>query len=101
MRDARCPSCGTKVTVPEGQPLPRCKHCWSPLVEETSPTTQAGTASRGSGLDALFAAYEEQSGTAVDAGRAPAAESCCPWCGAISEPGLFCSDCGSSLLSVV
>jgi len=100
MRGARCPSCGTKVTIAEGQPLPRCKHCWSPLVADADdPATTFGP-SQGSGLDALFAAYEEEAGAAPEA-SGTATPPCCPWCGAFSKPGLFCSDCGSSLLQVV
>ena len=101
MQTARCPSCGTKVELPEGQPLPRCKHCWSPLVAVTDPSAApARPVSSGTGLDALFAAYSEQAGETPQA-ESPAQETCCPWCGAFSEPGLFCSDCGSPLLEVV
>jgi len=101
MQTARCPSCGTKVELPEGQPLPRCKHCWSPLQAVVDPSSaQAATVSRGNGLDALFAAYSEQVGGPAPAGGS-AQETCCPWCGAFSDPGLFCSDCGSPLLEVV
>lgn len=101
MQQARCPSCGTKVELPEGQPLPRCKHCWSPLEAVGDPSSaQAASASNGNGLDVLLAAYSEQAGEPAP-GASSAQETCCPWCGAFSDPGLFCSDCGSPLLEVV
>lgn len=102
MHEARCPSCGTKVQLAEGQPLPRCKHCWSPLIAVDSSPAEARPASRGNGLDALFAAYAAtaEAGASVGTQNAPT-ETCCQWCGAICDPGLFCSDCGSPLLEVV
>ncbi|HXY73048.1 MAG TPA: hypothetical protein VEM41_10920 [Actinomycetota bacterium] len=100
MHEARCPSCGTKVQVPEGQPLPRCKHCWSPLEAVTGGSSPAARATSRTGLDALFEQYAEEAGAPEQSENA-AAPPCCQWCGAISEPGLFCSDCGSPLLEVV
>jgi len=99
MHEARCPSCGTKVSVPEGQPLPRCKHCWSPLQPVAQQGESSSSAPRGNGLDALFEQYAE---TADRSERSDdATPPCCQWCGAVSEPGLFCSDCGSPLLESV
>jgi hypothetical protein len=101
MIEALCPSCGGKVQVPEGQALPRCRHCWSPLVAVAGPGGEEGrTAPRSTGLDALFEQYAETAGPA-EAGDDPSTPACCQWCGAISEPGLFCSECGSPLLEAL
>jgi len=98
MVEGRCPSCGTKVQSPEGQPLPRCRHCWSPLVVEAPLTPQIPSAPT-NGLDDLFAALEQESDLAVDGTIEPSG--CCRWCGAVSESGMFCSQCGLPLLDTV
>ena len=87
------------MQVPEGQPLPRCRHCWSPLVAVSAPADRDRPASDG-GLGALFEKYAVEA-TGQSGASDPSREACCPWCGKLSEPGLFCTDCGSPLLEVV
>jgi hypothetical protein len=96
---ARCPSCGAKLRIPHGQPPPRCRHCWSPLVREEETSGMAPPARPGNGLDVLLKGFTPRATTPTRTDGSP--EASCPWCGMESDPGLFCSDCGSPLLAGV
>ena len=68
MSEARCPGCGVRHRVPEGEPLPRCRHCWSrlvliepvppassgPLFPTAAPVSGAGFGSRDSATKCRF-----------------------------------------------
>lgn len=98
--EARCPSCGGKRQVPEGQPPPRCHNCLSPLVATDVAAAQASVAKPGTGLAALF---ETRDGTprVAHEPRGSLGPELCTWCGETSAPGPLCSECGSPMLTAV
>src|SRR5262245_34623295 len=90
MYEARCPSCGGKKHIQEGQPPPRCKHCWSPMMAPEGEAAAASVAKPGTGLAALF---ETRDGTprVAQGSSGTAGPELCTWCGETSDPGPLCS----------
>ena len=100
MYEAWCPSCGGKKHIEAGEPPPRCRHCWTPMITADGAAAQASSAKPGTGLAALF---ETRDGTPRMAHltSGSAGPELCTWCGEVSEPGPLCSECGSPMLTAV
>jgi hypothetical protein len=70
------------------------------MVAVGDPSDAAPAAARaGTGLDALLKGHTSTPAP-PSTGERPSPAGC-SWCGMESEPGLFCSDCGSPLLTAV
>jgi uncharacterized paraquat-inducible protein A len=98
MYEAHCKSCGTKMRIAQGQPLPRCRHCWTPLV----PLIEAGSGpsndpAGGNVFGGLSELLADSMAPRAAADPSPAGMVTCRLCGMFVDPQQFCPDCGATL----
>ena len=95
---AGCQSCGARATFPDVQPLPRCRHCWAPMVRLTPIDSASLSDQRDvSSKDHWREPNGRPAGRVLDADPSPPGKVTCDWCAMFVDPATLCAHCGAPM----